>query len=233
MNVDQVLSDFRLEAGWADTNQITDANALILANKIYRQAINKIKSQVNQDFFYDYWLVDNSVIWQSEYKLPIRDDATFIAWCTKVKWVSIKYNETDTEFTKCRANVQDNLSNDLLWYGLNQAPTDPFFTVSDMSTFVYPAPIAVIADSIILYWIADPANLADGWAETTIKIPLEYHDIIPLGMVYLYYKTRTLTQEKNDALNEYNLFMDRMISELSDRIDTSLTSIMPDLTSLR
>jgi len=38
-------------------------------------------------------------------------------------------------------------------------------------------------------------------------------------MIYLYYKTRLLTGEKNDAYNEYQAYLNKMISELSDRIE--------------
>ena len=232
MDVANLTSDFRLLSWGTDTNQLSDANALVLWNKIYRQAINKIKSKVSEKFFYDYWTVNTPVIWQSEYRLPVRDDTLWVAWCTQLIWVSAKFTSNDTEFTKFRPDDQANMTNDMLYYSDNQSSADPFYTVADNSYFVYPAPTEVISAWIVLYWIADPAQLLSGWDEESIKLPLEYHDIIPLWMVYLYYKSRNLISEKNDALNEYNLFMNTMIQELSDRIVVPLESKMPSLIHL-
>ena len=233
MDAAKVITDFRLLSGWSDTSQITDANALVLANKIYREWINQIKIKVKEDFFYDYWKVNTTVVNQSEYELPIRKDATWVAWCTKLKWVSVKYNTTDSDFTKFRPETQANLSNDLLYYEANQPATDPFYIVADYSYFVYPAPTTAVAEWIVLYWISDPADLLLAWDEASIKIPLEYQDIIPLWMVYLYFKSRLLTNEKNDALNEYKAYLNDMITGLSDRIEVPLISEMPNLTSLK
>jgi len=52
-------------------------------------------------------------------------------------------------------------------------------------------------------------------------------------MVYLYFKSRLLTNEKNDALNEYKAYLNDMITGLSDRIEVPLISEMPNLTSLK
>lgn len=232
MNVAKVVSDFRLLSGGTDENQLEDADAIVLANKIYRQAINKIKSKVDEQFFYDYWTINNTEEWQSEYRLPLRDDENGIAWCTKVLWVSFKFNSTDTEFTKFRPETQGNLTKDLLYYEENQPTSDPFYVVADYSYFVYPAPTESIVNGGLIYWLSDPANLVDWGDEESIKIPLEYHDLIPLGMTYLYLKSRNLINEKNDALNEYNLFMNDMIKELSDRIVVPLESKMPNLIHL-
>lgn len=232
MDVSKVISDFRLLSWWTDTNQLSDANALILANKIYRDIINKIKVKVKEDFFYDYWKVDNTVVWQEEYRLPIRNDSTWVAWCTKLKGVSIMYNDTDTEYTKANPQTQANLDKDLMYYKDNQDSSQPFFIVADYSYFVYPAPTTAISDGIILYWISDPANLQSGWDEASIKIPLEYHDLLPIWMVYLYYKSRNLIAEKNDAYNEYKLSLNEMIEELSDRVEVAVTSQMPNLSHL-
>lgn len=230
-NVAKVLTDFRLLAGWVDTDQLSDANWIVLANKIYREVINTIKSKVKEDFFYDYWTAD-TVVWQEEYRLPIRIDWTQ-AWCTKLKWVSAKLLDADTKKTKFRPDTESNLPMDLNYYIANQSTADPFYIVSDMSVFIYPAPTEVITDWITLYWIADPQDLVSAWAESTILIPLEFHDILALWMIYLYYKTRLLTGEKNDAYNEYQAYLNKMISELSDRIEVPWISIMPDLTYLQ
>jgi len=227
MDVATWLTDFRLLAWWVTESQLSDANGIVFMNKIYREVINTIKSKVKEDFFYDYWTT-STVIWQEEYTLPIRIDWTQ-AWCTKLKWVSAKLLDSDTKHTKFRPNTESNLPMDLNYYIDNQPSSDPFYIVADMSYFIYPAPTEVITDWITLYWIADPQALVSWWNEASIKTPLEFHDILPLGMTYLYFKSRWLIGEKNEAFNEYQSYLNKMISELSDRIEVSLISEMPNL----
>jgi len=231
-NVATHITDFRLLSWWTDTVQLTDTNALVLFNKIYRENINLIKTKVKEYHFYNYWYTD-TVIWQSEYTLPVRDDVNWKSGCTKLIWVSVKNSSTDIDFTKLRPENHSNLDRDIDYYNNNTNPADWFFTLEDNSYFIKPAPTQVITWWIRVYWIADPANLTLNSTEAEVLIPLEYQDIIPLWMVYLYYKTRNLIWEKNDALNEYIAYQNKMINWLSDRIEVPLESELPNLIHLQ
>jgi len=231
-NVATHISDFRLLSWWTDTVQLTDANALVLLNKIYRENINLIKTKVKEYHFYNYWFTD-TIIGQSEYGLPKRDDTLNKAGCTKIIWVSVKNFNTDIDFTKLRPENHSNLPKDIDFYNKNLAPLNWFYTVEDNSYFIKPVPTEIIVWWVRIYWISDPANLALTSVETDVVIPLEYQDIIPLWMVYLYYKTRNLIAEKNDALNEYTRFQNKMITWLSDRIEVPLESELPNLIHLQ
>jgi hypothetical protein len=151
-----------------------------------------------------------------------------IPWMVKIDGISRKVKWTDTEFKKLRCETIWNLSRDLQWYKLNQPQEDPFYIINDNSYFIYPAPTEVIVWWQIIYGIADPINLATSWAESTIKIPLEYHELLPQGMEHLIYKSQGKTNEKNDSLAEFNQWLAEMITVLTDRNETPLVSEMPD-----
>lgn len=53
-----------------------------------------------------------------------------------------------------------------------------------------------------------------------------------LGNEYRIYKARRMTNEKNDALVEYQNALNKMVTELSDRIIKPLESKLPYLTNL-
>ena len=151
----------------------------------------------------------------------------------KIDGISIKLKATDTTYTKCRATTLSNLDKDLQWYSLNQPTTDPFYVISDNSVFIYPSPTEVIAGGILFYGIGDPIELLTGGTEASVKIPLEYHYMIPLGMEQFIFGARRLDNEKAQAKNNYEVEKQKMVSGITDRIETPQTSTMPDLTHLK
>ena len=150
-------------------------------------------------------------------------------WMNKIKWISVKYKSDDLEYKKLRSETLSNLEYDLSWYELNQPSNDPFYIISDNSVFIYPTPTESVTNWIIFYWIADPLDLTLTSTEDNIKIPLEYHDLLPLWMQQYYYRSRNMINEKNDAKIEYQNEKQRMLSDLTDRIITPLESVMPNL----
>lgn len=225
MNVATAIAEFRLD-NYIDINQLSDNNALIFLNRWYRKLINEIRTKVNEDYFYNEWTVD-SVIWQIEYSLEKRDFDT--PWIVKIKWVSLKYKD---EYIKAVPTTFSNLERDLSWYETNQPNSQPFYIVSDNSVFIYPKFTEVITNWIKLYWIADPIDLILSSTEWDIKIPLEYHYLLPLSMAYYSFKARWMINEKNDCYNDLNIETAKMIRELSDRIVSPLISEMPNITNL-
>ncbi len=211
-SVNTTISDFRFDVN-ADTSQLTDNQALWILNRAYRDIINDIKA-INEDYFYNYWKTD-TVIGQEEYTFPAKTVNN--PGMTKLKWVSIKFLDTDTDYTKLRLDNANNLPKDLLYYKDNQPKSDGFYTISDNSYFIFPAPEYVITEGILLYGISDPIDLVIDGAEATIKIPLEYHHILPLAMKKYYYASRNMINEKNDALAELNIEKTRMLKNLSMR----------------
>lgn len=226
MTIAEIISQFRLD-NYIDTSQLTDAQALVFVNRTYRDVINEIRVKVNEDYFYNEWKTD-TVVWQREYTLLKRTSS--VIWMTKIKWISIKYQTTDTEYTKAKLETIWNLDKDLQRYIVNQPKTNPFYIISDESIFLYPAPTEGIVDWIIFYWIWDPVDLLTTSVSTDIKIPVEYQEILPLWMLYHSFRARWMISEKNDAKNEYELEKIKMISELSDRVSIPEESEMLNLT---
>lgn len=228
MNLAEIYTMSRLNTGVTSTN-MPDATLLTLTNVTYRDLINTIVSRVNEDFFYNE-LLTSSVAGQSEYTFPIRDATT--DWFKKLISVWIKYLWTEEYFTQLSPTKFSNLVRDPSYYLENQPSSDPFFTVADKSYFIFPAPTVSVTNWIKLYWIVDPKELQAGDTEDLIKIPVDFHHIIVLGNEYKIYKTRQLQDDANRAYNEYVAEVNKMCTQLSDRIVRPLESAMPYLTNL-
>ena len=227
MNASSCITQFRTDTS-VDIIQVPDATAVIWMNRVYRDLINIIRQKINEDYFYNEWTTD-TVANQREYLMKPRSVSE--DWMVKIKWISLKYKSTD-DYKKCRAETLSNLDRDLQWYELNQPQSDPIYIISDKSIFIYPQPTEVITNWIIFYWIWDPIDLTSTTAESDIKIPLEFHDLLPLWMKQYYYGSSRMINEKNDAKNDYLVARQEMLSNLTDRIVVPVESTMPNLSYL-
>lgn len=228
MTLDEIFSMSWLNTSTNSSN-MPEATLLTITNVTYRDLINVIVSEVNEDFFYDEWTTELTAN-QREYTFPVRTAS--VNGLKKVTGIGIKYASTNDYYTITTPTKFSNLPSDPTYYVENQSNTQPFFTVADKSLFVYPTPTTTVSSGLILYWISDPINLILGDTESAIKIPVDYHHIIVLGNEYRIYKARKMTNEKNDALIEYKNELRKMITELSDRIIRPLESEQPCLTHL-
>lgn len=228
MDLSDIYTLSRLNTSTNSTN-LPDATLLTITNVTYRDLINIITSRVNEDFFYEEWTWDLAD-WQREYTLPVRTSS--IAWLKKVTSVWIKYSATEDYFRMNEPTKFSNLTKDATYYEENLSTSTPFFTVADKSLFFYPTPTDDVTDGFIIYGISDPIDLVDWDTSSDIKIPVDYHHIIVLGNEYRIYKSRKMTAEKNDALIEYKNEIEKMVTELSDRIIKPLESTLPYLTHL-
>jgi hypothetical protein len=226
MNLSEIFTLSRLNTG-TDTSNMSDATLLSISNITYRDLINKITSKVDEDFFYQEWTAP-TVIGQSEYTFPVR--TSVVAGLKKLEQVSVKYKATDVDFTPLRPWTVTNLDKDKNWYKTNQPESDPFYIVYDKSVSIFPVTTEV--QSFILYGVSDPKELVLAETEVNIVIPLDYHHLMVLGNEYRIYKALRMTNEKNDALNEYNMKIAEMVAELSDRIIRPLESQLPALNQL-
>lgn len=225
MNQAEIFTLSRLNTSTNSTN-LPDDTLLSITNITYRDLINKIVSRVNEDFFYDEWTA-NFVLGQREYTLPVRTSS--VAWLKKITSIGVKYKPTDEYFRITEPNKFSNLTKDATYYQENISDTTPLFNVADKSVFIYPLPTETVTNWLILYWISDPIDMRMGDSEADIKIPVDYHHLIVLGNEYRIYKARRMTAEKNDALIEYNNEIEKMVTELSDRIIRPLESVLPYL----
>lgn len=215
----------RLNTGTTSTN-LVDATLLTITNVTYRDLINTIVSRVNEDFFYDEWQSD-TIANQREYTFPVRTAS--VAWLKKLISVGIKYATTDDYYRITTPTKFSNLTSDPTYYVENQTNTEPFFTVADKSVFIYPVPTTGITNWLYLYWISDPIELQAAATEAQIKIPVDFHQLIVLGNEYRIYKSRALQNDATRAYNEYVVEVNKMCTQLSDRIIKPLESEMPSL----
>ena len=179
--VQQHIDDFRLDVS-TDEIAVDNTKALNFLNRARRDIFNEIR-KVNDFFFFNYYSVVNSVIWQEEYTIQQRTST--LSWIPKVIWVSIKYNNS-YDFKKARLENINNLTQDLSWYKTNQSNQDPFYLVLDKSIFIFPAPTENIEGSIKIYGITDLPDVTISWDENDIGIPLEFAHLLPLMMKKYY-----------------------------------------------
>lgn len=212
---------------YTDSNQMPDATLAIFANVVYHDLENTIVSQVNEDFFYQEWLT-NTVIDQREYTFPVKAGTT--AGLKKLLGVSLKYKTTNTEFQKLRESKLSNNSDDLAYYLDNQTEKDPFFIIWDNSVFVYPDPEEVVTGGLKLYGVSNLWDIATGGTEASVKIPIEHHEKIAIGMMQYIYQARGLLGESTSAYNLYNQKKIDLVNDLSDRNKSPVTSLLPTLT---
>ena len=208
-----------------DSIQMPDTRLVLFANIIYHDLEKEITSRINEDFFYDEWTTP-TVIGQNEYTLPVKSWTT--AWLKKLLSVSLKL-KSDASYTKLYENRLTNLSQDVNKYAKDQI----MYYIADNSVFIYPTPTEIITEWIKLYWISSLWDITTWWSESSVKIPIEYHDLIPLWMKYLIYQSKNMINEKNDALNEYRNAKESMIATLSDRNLWPNESYLPDLSFLK
>lgn len=228
MDLSAIYTLARFNTSTTSTN-ISDANLLILSNIVYRDLINSIVKRVNEDFFYQEW-VTATVANQREYTFPVR--TTSVDWLKKVISIGIKYSADDDYYRITNPTKFSNLPRDPSYYESNQNEFKPFFTVADKSLFVYPKPTTGITDWLIIYGVADPKELQTGAVEADIRIPVEYHHVLALGLEPLIYKSRQIDAKEAKANAKYIEEREKMVSELSDRIIRPLESEMPSLINL-
>jgi hypothetical protein len=90
-----------------------DATLLTITNVTYRDLINIIVSEVNEDFFYDEWTTTLTAN-QREYTFPVRTAS--VNGLKKVTSVGVKYSSTDDYYTMTTPTKFSNLPADPTYY---------------------------------------------------------------------------------------------------------------------
>lgn len=153
------------------------------ANIIIHQIEDYITSEIWEGFFWDIMSVLTTVVWQSEYNIPVITTWYFNG-TPKIESISIKYS-TNWDFTKAREVNRQTLEHDLSWYEVNQSDWDPIYFIADNSVFVYPVVKEAIPQAIKLYGIKSLSDVLATTDESEIfgwKIPTKYFYMISDGM---------------------------------------------------
>jgi hypothetical protein len=228
MTVAEIYALARVIAG-TDSTGLPDATAQSLLRIAYRDLVNTIKTQINEDYFYDEWTAD-TVATQREYTLPARTSS--VAGCNKVLGISVLPSSTATEYVKCTEMSIGALPQDLSRYSTEQSASEPFYVISDNSVFIYPTPSESVTGGLKIYGVADPIDPSTGGAESTVKIPLEHHEALSHGLAYWHFVTQQRTERIMESKARFDEAKRFMISSLTDRTTTPKKSILPDLTVL-
>lgn len=226
MDVDQILDLAHSDTG-TTTTQIPDATLITWINIAYHDLVETIKNEVDPDFFYDYWTT-SLVADQNEYVMPLADNDDI--GMDKISQIGIKYDTDDTDFTLVKLSDPVDLSRPPEWYESNQSQSDPFYMIRDNSIFLYPTPDTSVTDWLRVHGIYTPIDLVTGWAESTIKIPRQFHEGIALWARRNIYARRAMPQMETDSINKFNEFKQRMIEGLRDRMSEPLNIRIPNLT---
>ena len=206
---------------WSDSIQMPDNTLELFLNIVYHDIEKEITSRVNEDFFYNEWTT-NTISWQREYVLPVKSWTT--AWLKKLLSVSLKLNSS-ADYTQLKEERITNYNYDINKFSNLQQ----FYYIADNSIFIYPVPTENITEWVKLYWISSLWDIQTWWNETTIKIPIEYHDLIVLWMKQYIFDAKNMINEKNDALAQYKNAKELMVATLSDRNLWPMISELPDL----
>lgn len=210
----QTRIDRARSLNWVDKLQYDDVLWLQDANIIIHQIEDYITSAIWEWYFWDILKIDTTVIWQTEYSIPILETWAF-NWAPKIESISIKYWN---EYIKARPINRQTLDYDLTWYEVNQSEADPIYFIADNSVFIYPAPKTAVTNWLKIYWIK---SLADAELTTTDeelfwwKIPTKYYYYISDWMEYYIKKFQ---RQDNEAINAKRLFDNEKLPELVEKL---------------
>jgi len=228
MTVDNILDLARTITHTNDV-QVKPTQALQYANIIYQKVANRIISDIDEDFFWDSFLADTAID-RNEYKLQAASATT--AWMKKVQRVEVKWASTDTYSSLVNSDTLSNYPTSIGDLNTNLSTEQAFYDIKDGSVFIYPQTTAVIAEWLKIQATVTLIDLVWGWAETTIfptnQELREYHSIISVGMKQFIYAQQWLVNEKNDAINEFENDLTRMINTIKDRVQTPVVAELPN-----
>ena len=229
MTVDEILSFGSLNA-WTTTTQVWATNALLFANIVYHELEEAIRNEINEDYFYDYFTTD-TVANQTEYVLEPQTSTS--NGMNKIISVGIKFNTTDTTYKPVRAYASSGLYNSVEWTVSNQSQWDPFYILKDTSLFIYPAPTVAVDDGLRVHVSINLINLLAWGAESTVKIPPNFHYVIALGMKRYIGWMRSLDGLAKHGDRDYEEARQKLLNYLRNRTIVPIDQDVTDLSSLK
>jgi len=227
MNSAQIIAKARRQCH-TNATSYTDSDGIIDLNDVYQDIIWDIVTYVDEDYFWDRANV-TTAIWQEEYL--IKEIWTWAAArrIMQVNKLFVKYNATDTYYTKVKRINPVTLEKDLAYYKDNQNTANPFYYIQDDSIFIYPAPKSVVTSWLQIYVIAEPAVLDINSLEWDILVPKRFHDVVVAWLKQYIYGQFKQLNEKNDAYNEYVSKKKLMLKQLSARDQWEILITEPNL----
>jgi len=200
-------------------------------NLAYHHAEERIRNEINEDYFYDYFTT-STVVGQNEYVLPAPWAST--VGILKAIGAGIKYTSSITEFQPIRPFGSSSFYTTDELTQLNQSVSDPFYVIKDYSIFVYPSPLEAISNGLRVHASVNLIDLVAWGSEATIKIPRNYHEAIAMKAATYAFLNRSLggTAIAQDTDIRAIRALDMMIENMKDRNLQPMEQDLPTLTNL-
>lgn len=217
---------------WKSAQQVP--NALAWFNRRMHELEEEIVSFVNNDLYKE-WIAIDFVDWQNTYLLPSgnseEDSDPLIPQLKKVLEVSVKYDDNQTAYTKCREFTRDNSTSPESWVEVYQTTLTPLFAFDKKSIVIYPTPTADVTDGLVIRYAKSATDVELTTTEEEVPFAWYYINAILVGM------SVDLAKANRDP--NLQIFMadwmrtkNRTLSDLSDRYISVTNYRNPDLTYL-
>lgn len=228
MDATWIISLFRTRCSNITTSELSDSTALAFANVGYQNVINTIRSKVNEDFGSDIWTRD-TVIGQNEYSFDTRgDDTSLVAPINKITKVAIKYTADGEYKLATPFSVSTQVLDDTA-LGTVASTGNPIYRIQDYSAFIFPTPTEAVVWGVKVYGLYDPIPLTLSTIEANIMVPPSHQWVITSHMLWLYYESSYQSEKRQIAYNNMLIDEQRMITELSNRVNGQLEQQLPNI----
>ncbi len=178
-------------------------------NIVYDDFVSDMITELWERHFWNR-LTGNTVVWQEEYTIYDTNSSPNY-YIDQVERVAVKYSESDTDYTPCTRVDPANLEHDDLWYKVNQPNSAPIYFVRDNSVFIYPVATEAVTNGLKIDAILHPVALVIWDAETAVKIPKRFHQVLVNGVrkhIYFFLKL------KNEEIAEENSYQSAKINSI-------------------
>lgn len=218
------------------TSDLPNTDAIQYLNIAYQRVGAKLVAKLDEKYFYERWTRD-AVADQENGEYPYPEAGSQQPGMRKLISLWVKTNKDDTHRTKAREVDPSALDFEWAWYLQNQSLGDPIFFIGDESFFIAPGFVAESTGAagngqILCEGVKKLVDLEVGGAETTILVPADYHWILAKGMEPNILRQRGKRAEANTAEAEFNLAIQAMIEDLTDRVLGTTFAALPDDTHL-
>lgn len=227
MDVSVIIAKSRVQTN-TSVGQKSDALMLADLNTVYKEIFSRLSSKSKKYTWQTYKV--NTVANINEYQIPKRWtlDSLWatIAWLKRVLNIQVKYS-SDWDYVPCK-QYDTSMWVDSEYTDIN----NPYCIVRDGSIFLYPAVSSVITDGLVIEWQYIPLDLTLATASTSIKLPVEYHDLLVIGLNMWTFWDKQLFDKQSIQKNLFEEGMIRIIQEWGMDIENWYTEELPDLSSL-
>ena len=218
-----------------DSDQVTDANALIYLNIVYHNIANAVM-EIDEDYFWDIFSVDPwTVADQNEYTFAVATSTT--PWMKKIQRIQIKWTSTDDFQSLISSDTLANYPTTTDRLNTNLSTDEGFYDIKDGSYFIYPAPAESVTWGLEIQATSTLIDLV-AWGAESLVYPRnselrDYHHVLAIGMKQYIYSQQGLTNDKNDSINEYKQALEEMLETVKDRFFNPVITQLPNAINLK